>query len=72
MKGAGHTKQRLVGGHGEEAGAGGGAMTPDGQTAPEYTYGKVQVRACLTESVYKVVLRKSIPAQIRQLTLHYC
>ena len=25
----------------------------------------------LTESVYKVVLRKSIPAQIRQLILHH-
>ena len=27
-------------------------------------------RSCLSESVYKVVLQKSIPAQIRQLILH--
>jgi len=29
---------------GEAEGAGDGGMTPDGQAAPEYTYGKVQVR----------------------------
>jgi hypothetical protein len=28
-----------------------------------------QVRSCLAESAYKVVLQKSIPAQIRQLIL---
>ena len=28
------------------------------------------LRSCLTESVYKVVLKKPIPAQIRQLILY--
>ena len=29
-------------------------------------------QAYLTESVYQVVLQKSIPVHIRQLTLNYC
>jgi len=32
----------------------------------------VSLHFYLTESVYKVVLQKSIPAQIRQLILHIC
>jgi hypothetical protein len=45
-------------------------MTP-AHTASFYRHPEVPRRSYLTQSVYQVVLRRSIPTQTRQLILYY-
>jgi hypothetical protein len=53
---------------GKRVGEEGGSDQEDQEEEPTY---EVPLQPCLTQSVFKVVLHKSIPPQILQLVLYY-